>query len=92
VLYKFKFISIAFILILTIAVFIVLINVIQIFNKERDPKIILSSVIQLQMNKSSIIEVNNTEYITKSDSKYLKEFMKKMDINMRKGLVQDFPL
>ncbi|HEY5561465.1 MAG TPA: hypothetical protein VIK72_06850 [Clostridiaceae bacterium] len=91
-LYKFKFISIAFILILTIAVFIVLINVIQIFNKERDPKIILSSVIQLQMNKSSIIEVNNTEYITKSDSKYLKEFMKKMDINMRKGLVQDFPL
>jgi hypothetical protein len=65
-------------LVISVIVFIgITVNIVQVFNKERDPNTIIKSVVQLELNKSSIIEINNTEYITKGDNKYLKQFMNK---------------
>jgi predicted RNA binding protein YcfA (HicA-like mRNA interferase family) len=71
-----KRILIGVILIISLACLIIGFRIAQIVTTEKKPVAILKCIINIEVNKKDIVELDDSSYLTKSDSKYIKSFLK----------------
>jgi predicted RNA binding protein YcfA (HicA-like mRNA interferase family) len=71
-----KRILIGVILIISLACLIIGFRIAQIVTTEKKPVAVLKCIINVEFNKKDVVELNDSSYLTKSDSKYIKSFLK----------------
>ncbi|KLU61003.1 hypothetical protein CEB3_c25730 [Peptococcaceae bacterium CEB3] len=64
-------------IVISLVILIIGFRVIQISSTEKDPGDILNAIMKIELNKIDVVKLNDSSYLTRADSKYIKSFLKK---------------